>query len=81
MQKNSFYKQGNFPFKDHEATSLNLIRTFCEDSKIILDEDKDNIIVIHRKEGKGRTGLLFAVYYYISIILKQLKNVFYITAL
>ena len=51
-----FYKQGYFPFKDHEAPPINLIRPFCEDAKSFLDEDEQNIIAVHCKAGKGRTG-------------------------
>ena len=56
--KNSFYKQGVFPFKDHEAPPLNLIKAFCEDSKKFLDENYKNIVAIHCKAGKGRTGTM-----------------------
>ena len=51
-----FYKQGYFPFRDHEAPPINLIRPFCEDAKSFLDEDEQNIIAVHCKAGKGRTG-------------------------
>ena len=56
--KNSFYKQEIFPFKDHEAPPLNLMKSFCEDAKKFLDEDKKNIIAVHCKAGKGRTGTM-----------------------
>ena len=78
---NSFYKQGYFPFKDHEATSLNLIRPFCEDLKIILDEDKDYIIVILRKEGKGRKGIFICCLLLYFNYFEAAEEFFYITAL
>ena len=56
--ENTFFKQGYFPFKDHEAPPLNLMRPFCEDAKKFLDEDEKNVVGIHCKAGKGRTGTM-----------------------
>ena len=56
---NCFYKQDAFfAFKDHEAPPLNILRPFCEDAKKFLDEDEQNVVAIHCKAGKGRTGTL-----------------------
>ena len=51
-----FFKQGYYPFKDHEAPPINLIRPFCVDAKCFLNEDENNVIAVHSKEGRGRVG-------------------------
>ena len=53
---NCFYQQGYFPFPDHEAPRLNELMKFCEDARKFLDESELNVVAIHCKAGKGRTG-------------------------
>jgi len=75
--KNSFYKQDIFPFKDHEAPPLNLMKSFCEDSKKFLDENYKNIIAIHCKAGKGRTGTMICCLLMYMNIFETVKEALY----
>ena len=52
----TFYNQAYYPFKDHEAPPLNLLMPLCIDVKKFLDKDVENVVAIHCKAGKGRTG-------------------------
>ena len=66
--KDTFYKQSSYPFPDHEAPPLNLFIPFCQDAKAFLDEDEKNIVAIHCKAGKGRTGtFVCALMLYLNI--------------
>ena len=75
--KDSFYKQGVFPFKDHEAPPLNLMKSFCEDAKKFLDEDDKNIVAIHCKAGKGRTGTMICCLLMYMNIFETAKEALY----
>ena len=48
-----------YPFDDHNAPCpFSLIADCCNDASSFLMQHKDNVIAIHCKAGKGRTGLL-----------------------
>ncbi|CAI5499709.1 unnamed protein product [Closterium sp. Naga37s-1] len=47
-----------FPFDDHGVPALELVRALCESAQDWLDRCHDNIIVVHCKAGKGRTGVM-----------------------
>ena len=49
-----------FPFDDHNAPALSSILTFCQHASAWLAADVDNVIAVHCKAGKGRTGLMLA---------------------
>ncbi|KPA82371.1 putative tyrosine phosphatase [Leptomonas pyrrhocoris] len=47
-----------FPFDDHNAPPLTLILHFVLDATAFLDADTANVVAVHCKAGKGRTGLM-----------------------
>lgn len=61
-----------FPFNDHNCPPLQLVAAFCQSAYSWLKSDLDNVVVVHCKAGKARTGLM------ISSLLLYLK--FYPTA-
>ena len=52
-----------FPFDDHNAPApISIITEFVRDVQNFLDKDPENVVAIHCKAGKGRTGVLVATY-------------------
>eukprot|EP00193_Tetraselmis_chui_P008291 CAMPEP_0177766790 /NCGR_PEP_ID=MMETSP0491_2-20121128/8709_1 /TAXON_ID=63592 /ORGANISM="Tetraselmis chuii, Strain PLY429" /LENGTH=206 /DNA_ID=CAMNT_0019283221 /DNA_START=340 /DNA_END=957 /DNA_ORIENTATION=+ len=47
-----------YPFDDHQTTTLGMILDFCRDAEDWLRQDERNVMVVHCKAGKGRTGLM-----------------------
>ncbi|GFQ02821.1 phosphatidylinositol 3 4 5-trisphosphate 3-phosphatase and dual-specificity protein phosphatase pten [Phtheirospermum japonicum] len=51
-------KVASFPFDDHNCPPIELIKLFCQSAYSWLKEDILNVVVVHCKAGKARTGLM-----------------------
>ncbi|KAL3833305.1 hypothetical protein ACJIZ3_008041 [Penstemon smallii] len=51
-------KVASFPFDDHNCPPIHLIKLFCKSAYSWLKEDILNVVVVHCKAGKARTGLM-----------------------
>ena len=59
MYKNHVAK---YPFMDHNAPAFELLLPCCAHMHSYLQNDPDNIVAVHCKAGKGRTGLMIVCY-------------------
>lgn len=48
----------SFPFDDHGAPPMALVCAFCASAKSWLLGSLENVVVVHCKAGKGRTGVM-----------------------
>ncbi|OQU88311.1 phosphatidylinositol 3,4,5-trisphosphate 3-phosphatase and protein-tyrosine-phosphatase PTEN2A [Sorghum bicolor] len=49
-----------FPFDDHNCPPIQLVISFCHSAYSWLKEDIENVVVVHCKAGKARTGLMIS---------------------
>ena len=51
-----------FPFDDHNPPPLRMMGEFCQSVKEFLTSHPSNVVAIHCKAGKGRTGVMIAAF-------------------
>jgi phosphatidylinositol-3,4,5-trisphosphate 3-phosphatase/dual-specificity protein phosphatase PTEN len=47
---------------DHNPAPIKMLFYFCLDALLYLSNDEENVIAVHCKAGKGRTGLAICSY-------------------
>jgi len=52
----------HFPMKDHNACPLDMFASVCESIERYLSEHPSNVVAVHCKAGKGRTGMVVAAF-------------------
>eukprot|EP01100_Stratorugosa_tubuloviscum_P004103 TRINITY_DN200_c1_g2_i1.p1 TRINITY_DN200_c1_g2~~TRINITY_DN200_c1_g2_i1.p1 ORF type:complete len:377 (+),score=137.40 TRINITY_DN200_c1_g2_i1:21-1151(+) len=67
-----FYNRvGVYPFDDHNAPPFELIFNFCKDVEEWFNQHEKNVVVVHCKAGKGRTGLMICCWLIYSKIWQE----------
>ena len=51
-----------YQWEDHHSPTLYLLSQCCQDIHDFLEENRNNVIIVHCNAGKGRTGTLIACY-------------------
>jgi len=64
-EANTFHNRvALYPFEDHNAPALQMIEDMMEDVSTWLDDHPKNVVAVHCKAGKGRTGLMICCMLY-----------------
>ena len=66
-----------FPFDDHNCPPIQLVMSFCQSAYSWLKEDIENVVVVHCKAGKARTGLMISsllVYLKVNLVFAFITN-------
>jgi phosphatidylinositol-3,4,5-trisphosphate 3-phosphatase and dual-specificity protein phosphatase PTEN len=58
----SFDSCARYPFDDHNCPKFAVLLHFCQDVQEFLNRDPQNVVAIHCKAGKGRTGLVISCF-------------------
>ncbi|KAE9049743.1 hypothetical protein PR001_g3040 [Phytophthora rubi] len=51
-----------FGFEDHSPPPLSMVLPFCRDVHTWLQANPENVVAVHCKAGKGRTGVMLCAY-------------------
>eukprot|EP00879_Flechtneria_rotunda_P002000 GHRR01002177.1.p1 GENE.GHRR01002177.1~~GHRR01002177.1.p1 ORF type:complete len:1461 (+),score=576.75 GHRR01002177.1:827-5209(+) len=65
----------HLPFDDHQTPPLQVVQQFCSDAAAWLVAHPHNVVVVHCKAGKGRTGIMICcLLMYLHLHGRELAN-------
>ncbi|KRX11133.1 hypothetical protein PPERSA_10900 [Pseudocohnilembus persalinus] len=63
LYRNSLDDIKSYQWEDHHSPPLHMLFDICQEIHKFLNENPENVVIVHCKAGKGRTGTIICCYF------------------